>query len=312
MLSRPGSGPWWIDVESPTPQEMRMLSRVFHIHPLTVEDMFQGVECPQETREKVELFAAYYWIVVKTFDDELTPFNFYLLVFPEGILTIHFEPTLHPTNVLKRISQLVDYGFALTPSWICYALIDDITDSYTPVIRLIEGEVESIDDLVLVLKGKEQSDMLRRIGRARKQVMLMLRLLATKSDVVKTLIKRVGLEKVGADTALYFGDIQDHVLTMLQNLQFYDKTLARAHSNYLASISIEITQSNEAMNNVVAKLTIVATVMVPLNLITGLWGMNVKVPGQDIDSENWFYMIITAMACFVGTVLFLARRNGLL
>ncbi|KAJ3358396.1 CorA metal ion transporter [Allomyces javanicus] len=308
MLARPVT--WWIDVEAPTPEEMKLLSRVFHIHPLTVEDIFQGVEAPQETREKVELFSNYYFAVIKTFDHELVPFNFYLIVFPEGILTLHFPPAAHPSNVIKRISQLADYGFSLTPAWISYAIIDDITDSYGPVLRLIETEVDTIDDLVLVLRGREQTDMLQRIGRARKQVMLMLRLLSTKADAVKALMKRV---VAGDDTtALYMGDIQDHVLTMLQNLTYYDKTLARAHSNYLAQISIEITQSNERMNNVVAKLTIVASVMVPLNLITGLWGMNVKVPGQDIESESWFYLIVSGMAVFVTTLLVWIRRGGLL
>ncbi|KAI9219421.1 cora-like Mg2+ transporter protein-domain-containing protein [Blastocladiella britannica] len=310
MLSRQVT--WWLDIEAPTTAEMRLLARVFHIHPLTVEDIFQSVDCPQETREKVELFSSYYFVVVKTFDDDLIPYNLFIIVTSEGILTIHFPPTIHAANVLKRISQLVDFGFELTPSWVAYGLIDDVVDSYTPVIRLIEGEVDSIDDLVLLLRGKEQTDMLRRIGRARKQVMLMLRLLTTKADVVKTMIKRVGLEKVGPETALYLGDIQDHVLTMLQNLQFYDKTLARAHSNYLASISIEITQSNEAMNNVVAKLTILASVIVPLNLITGLFGMNVKVPWQDDDTEYWFWVIVAGMAAFVGATWMWIRRGGLL
>jgi magnesium transporter len=148
-------------------------------------------------------------------------------------------------HVLRRISQLVDHGFELSPSWICYAVIDNITDTYGPMIRRIESEVDSIDDLVLVLRGREQTDMLRRIGHVRKQVMQLLRLLSTKVDVVRALIKRVGHDRMGPETALFMGDIQDHVITMLQNLQFYDKTLARAHSNYLAQISIAITQSNE-------------------------------------------------------------------
>jgi magnesium transporter len=66
------------------------------------------------------------------------------------------------------------------------------------------------------------------------------------------------------------------------------------------------------MNHVVAKLTIVASVMVPLNLITGLWGMNVQVPGQEVESLTWFYGIVTGMAIFVSTLLFWIRRGGLL
>lgn len=58
------------------------------------------------------------------------------------------------------------------------------------MIQQTELEVDSIDDLVLVLNGSEQTDMLRRIGSCRKIVMQLLRLLGPKADVVRSLIKR--------------------------------------------------------------------------------------------------------------------------
>ena len=54
-----------------------------------------------------------------------------------------------------------DY-ISVTSDWISYALIDDITDAFGPLIQNIEYEVDSIDELVLILKEAEQSDMLRR------------------------------------------------------------------------------------------------------------------------------------------------------
>jgi magnesium transporter len=98
-------------------------------------------------------------------------------------------------------------------------LIDDITDAFGPLIQNIEYEVDSIDELVLILKEAEQSDMLRRwawasfygfppsprwpirpslcspprsrrIGTCRKKVMGLLRLMGNKADVVKGLSKR--------------------------------------------------------------------------------------------------------------------------
>jgi Mg2+ and Co2+ transporter CorA len=78
----------------------------------------------------------------------------------------------------------------VTSDWINYAIIDDISDSFGPLIKQIEVEVDSIDDLVLLLRESEQSDMLRRIGSCRKMVMHLLRLLTSKSDVIRGLIKR--------------------------------------------------------------------------------------------------------------------------
>ena len=104
-------------------------------------------------------------------------------------LQFHFRPTPHPLNVRRRIKQLKDY-ISVTSDWISYALIDDITDAFGPLIQSIEYEVDSIDELVLILKETEQSDMLRRIGTCRKKVMGLLRLMGNKADVVKGLAKR--------------------------------------------------------------------------------------------------------------------------
>ena len=69
---------------------------------------------------------------------------------------------------------------------------------------------------------------------------------------------------------------------MTQNLNHYEKILSRSHSNYLAQISIEMTDANNQINDVLSKLTALGTVLIPMNLVTGLWGMNVHVPGQDV------------------------------
>ncbi|KAF8213971.1 hypothetical protein K438DRAFT_1802658 [Mycena galopus ATCC 62051] len=295
------SNTWWLDVQSPTDDEMKMLSKVFSIHPLTTEDIQM-----EETREKIELFRNYYLVCFRSFDQDpyspthLEPLNMYIIVFREGTLSFHFRPTPHPQNVRRRITHLKDY-ISVTSDWISYALIDDITDAFGPLIQGIEYEVDSIDELVLILKEAEQSDMLRRIGTCRKKVMGLLRLMGNKADVVKGLAKRCNEHwRVAptSDIGLYLSDIQDHLITMTQNLNHYEKILSRSHSNYLAQISIEMTDANNQINDVLSKLTALGTVLIPMNLVTGLWGMNVHVPGQDVPGYAWFISIIAGLVAF--------------
>ncbi|KAJ3786299.1 hypothetical protein GGU10DRAFT_352354 [Lentinula aff. detonsa] len=298
----PESFTWWLDVLSPTDEEMKMLSKVFRIHPLTTEDIQM-----EETREKIELFRNYYLVCFRSFDQDsysptyLEPLNMYIIVFREGTLSFHFRPTPHPSSVRRRIKQLKDY-ISVTSDWISYALIDDITDAFGPLIQSIEYEVDSIDELVLILKDStEQSDMLRRIGTCRKKVMGLLRLMGNKADVVKGLAKRCNENWQVAPTSdigLYLSDIQDHLITMTQSLNHYEKILSRSHSNYLAQISIEMTEANNQINDVLSKLTALGTVLIPMNLVTGLWGMNVHVPGQDVSGYAWFVSIIACLAAF--------------
>jgi len=291
------AGCWWIDILSPSDSEVQDLGKIFGIHPLTVEDIQT-----EDTREKCELFKEYYFICFRSFDQDhysptyLQPVSIYVIVMKEGILSFHFRPTLHPSNVRRRIRQLKDY-INVTPDWINYAIIDDITDSFAPLIRTIEFEVDSIDELVLILKESEQSDMLRRIGHCRKKVLGLLRLLGNKADVIKGLIKRCNELRwdvvVSSEIVLYLGDIQDHIITMVQNLNHYEKILSRSHSNYLAQISIEMTQANNQINDILSRLTALGTILIPMNLVTGLWGMNVPVPGQESEGLMWFFFYIS-------------------
>ncbi|KAK5114182.1 hypothetical protein LTR62_002752 [Meristemomyces frigidus] len=322
---------FWLDVLSPSEEEMKVLARAFGIHQLTVEDIMM-----QEQREKVELFSKYYFVNYRSFEqdqeseDHLEPVNMYIVVFREGVITFHHSMTPHPANVRRRIRQLNDY---MSPSadWISYGIIDDVTDAYLPLVQSIEEEVDDIDDVILGMHEKEKSskktaekvtksaasqsekgntqadqeaenekvssdpggDMLRRVGECRKRVMSLYRLLGNKADVIKGFAKRCNEHWQVAprsEIGLYLGDIQDHIVTMTGNLSHYENLLSRAHSNYLAQISIRMNVRAEQTADVLGKLTVLGTIVLPMNIVTGLWGMNVWVPGQDAeDNLTWFW-----------------------
>ncbi|RAL02237.1 cora-domain-containing protein [Aspergillus ibericus CBS 121593] len=321
---------FWLDVLSPTDAEMRVLAKAFGIHALTTEDIMM-----QEAREKVELFRNYYFVNYRTFEQDpnsenyLEPVNMYVVVFREGVLSFHFSQTPHPANVRRRIRQLMDY-LILSSDWISYALIDDITDVFGPLIQAIEDEVDEIDEKIMQMHADERGmgpnkegdnesvttslapgEMLRRVGVCRKKVMGMYRLLSNKADVVKGFAKRCNEQWEVApksEIGLYLGDIQDHIMTMTSSLTYYETLLSRAHSNYLAQINILMNERQEQTADVLGKLTVLGTIVLPLNIICGMWGMNVKVPGQDIDSLSWFWSITAGLVLFAIASFYIAKR----
>lgn len=349
-------------------------------------------------------------------EGELSPLNMYMIVFRDAVITFHFSATPHPINVRRRARLLKDY-LTVSSDWICYALIDDITDSFAPMIESIEEEVNQIEDAILkmhsgdtdsedesdseeeesddeyqekrnkvrhnsdhifyrrkrskstvdgnfntprlgkpgrsgssvtsrkskksskssstkstsskILGWKRKGDMLRRIGECRKRVMSVLRLLGSKADVIKGFSKRFseqleattlwnsngayinrssnGLQPK-SDIGMYLGDIQDHIVTMVQSLNHYEKLLARFHSNYLAQINIDMTKVNNDTNDVLGKITILGTIVLPINVVTGLWGMNCIVPGQDYEGLAWFFSIVFCMFLFSVFAYYYAKR----
>lgn len=351
-----GDGTWWLDCTCPTDSEMRMLAKAFGIHPLTAEDIRM-----QETREKVELFRNYYFVCFHTFEqdneseDYLEPINVYIVVFRDGILSFHFSPVNHPANVRRRVRQLRDY-VDVSADWLCYALIDDITDGFAPVITGIEYEADMIEDSVFVVRETDFAMILKKIGQARRKVMTLMRLLSGKADVIKMFAKRCQDEASGiqlphqqppqapiqpqgpinpnlnfsnqaympianplnylqfhhvqqprADIALYLGDIQDHVVTMFQNLLAYEKIFSRSHGNYLAQLQVESFNSNNKLTQMFSKVTLIGTILIPLNVVTGLFGMNVHVPGEGGSTLSWFFGIVGVMIVLVTSFLYLAH-----
>ncbi|QFZ26253.1 putative manganese resistance protein [Clavispora lusitaniae] len=472
--------PFWLDIENPSEEEMKVISKTFGLHPLTTEDIFLG-----ETREKVELFRQYYFICFTSFDivyerrkqrakenekkhiklqeyswpeetsnnkgffkriskmlfsrrgstyssskrsvtsssitihknvrsGELCPLNMYMIIFKHGVLTFHFSPTPHPINVRRRARMLKDH-LTVSTDWICYALIDDITDSFAPMIDSIESEVYLIEDEIMrmhsgdsedsdeesdnemssslpptnqgyqrsigtdvfyrrerskstveavtpnsfrsrynkeprgefmsvnsrssartslsstststsskIVAWKRKGDMLRRIGECRKRVMSVMRLLGTKADVIRGFSKRFNeTESLASlndthvnntrlasrqEIVMYLGDIQDHVVTMVQSLNHYEKLLARSHSNYLAQLNIDMTKVNNDTNDVLGKITILGTIVLPINVVTGLWGMNCIVPGQDHEGLVWFWGIVIGITSFSVISYFYAKK----
>ena len=117
-------GVWWLDINSPTEEEVRTICKAFGVHPLTIEDI-----TTQEAREKIELFPSYYFASFRSFSSvqeedglDYEPFNIYVVVFREGTLSFSFEPNNHAFEVRRRITMLKDY-VALSSDWVCYALM---------------------------------------------------------------------------------------------------------------------------------------------------------------------------------------------
>lgn len=87
------------------------------------------------------------------------------------------------------------------------------------------------------------------------------------------------------------------------------RILARAHGNYLAQINLRMNERQEQTADVLGKLTVLGTIVLPMNIITGLWGMNVWVPGQRYEGDlSWFFAITGSLLLFGLACYWAAKR----
>ncbi|TKA81129.1 hypothetical protein B0A55_01646 [Friedmanniomyces simplex] len=297
----PEGGVWWLDMLNPSEEEVFAICGAFRVHPLTREDI-----TTQETREKVELFRSYYFVCFRSFyavdkasEDYLEPINVYAVV---------FEPARRERAQAHRSASRLRQPFA---DWICYALIDEIVDEFAPVLRELERETETIEDSVFTARLEDSRAILQQIADCRKKVMSLIRLLGGKADVIRGFAKKCNEAYSVAprgDVGMYLSDVQDHVVTMMSNLGHFEKMLGRSHSNHLSQISLAHIEQGSRANALLGKITVFATILVPLNLIAGLFGMNVPVPGKNSEGLGWWFGIVGVIVSFTLICGFMAKK----
>lgn len=305
-------GIWWLNILNPTDEEIDILSKVFSIHQLTIEDIKT-----REAIEKVETFKQYYFCSIRSFykDEDkdggsnLEPTNLYAIVFGGGILSFAFGQSEHAANVRKRVGRL-GTGAPLSGNWICYALIDDIVDSFGPVILHIEQETSTIEDSTFITPADDSGPLLRQIYRSRMKIMAALGLLRNKVSVIKSFARQCDEQNTTVshgEIHLYFGDIQDHVATMMSDLDHFENMLSRSHWNYLARLSTDGIKTRNRTVTVLSRMAVIGGIAMALNVVCGLFGMNVPVPGGDADGLYWWFGILSVIIIIIFVSLIVTR-----
>ncbi|KAJ3569771.1 hypothetical protein NP233_g4833 [Leucocoprinus birnbaumii] len=164
---------WFLDVASPTWEDLRAIGKLLHLHPLTLEDILQ-----QDPREKLDLFPklGYYFVSFRAIEtaegretsrwqlqkinEQLEPIpghqegvvsetNVYLVVFTEGICCFHFNDIAEHTDRIRNRISLLEEVANMTSDWIAHGILDSIVDSFFPYLDEIEKEVMAIEELIL-------------------------------------------------------------------------------------------------------------------------------------------------------------------
>ncbi|KAJ5179431.1 hypothetical protein N7492_002641 [Penicillium capsulatum] len=305
------SGLWWLHVASPSEEDIDELSRMLDIHPLTVEDIKM-----RELREKIELFGPYYFASLRTprqlentIDIRASSANLYSIFFRESIISFTYDNSQHPAHVWSRIRKHQSH-LAVTSDWICYALIDDVVDDFAPLIDRVQTGVEMMEEGVPITRPSDIGLALRNIYKYRKEVTRIRQLLHDKIDVVRYFARYCdSLGSTSAEVSLYLSDVQDHVLTMIANLTSAEQMLSRSQSKYLGQLSFDSTRMRNEIVGTLSRLTVIGAIIVMMQLITGLFGMNVGVPGLDVAGLYWWFGILGLIIGLISLFLVIAKST---
>jgi magnesium transporter len=257
--------PIWIELEKQDADADAVLAEL-HVHPLTVEDIWATRTFP-----KLDDFDHYVYAIVhgiasaKDGRVELVELD---LVLGDCCLVTH-DPTGYAAkdvaDELARSPRLLQKGVA----WVAHALLDRAVDKYLPVIDDLDAQIETLETDVLRHAGTPRgAAVLRRILRF-KRLLQEVRRMGIHQREILLRFGRGELDEVPAEAVPFFRDVYDHFLRINDLVDSFRDLVTSSLEAYLS------VQSNR-MNEIMKTLTLIATVMLPITFIAGVYGMNFK------------------------------------
>jgi magnesium transporter len=288
----------WVDLASPTAEEGRLLSEVFHFHPLSIEDALGAIHHP-----KIEPYDGYLYLILHGIDvrQEEHWFGTHDVDFFLGrnyLVTIH-DGRSRSIAKLKGLCDQHERILAEGPVALLHRIVDSMVDNYRPEIEALETHMNALEDEAIL--GRRDT-LVRDILGLKRDLAALRRIVIPQRDAVGRLARRE-FPIIGDEMAYRFRDVYDQFVRLADEATLFQDRVTGVLDAHLSSIS-------NRLNMVMKVLTVMSTIFLPLTVLTGMWGMNVGLPSLPGGAASQFWWIAGAMVAISGTMLALFRRNG--
>jgi magnesium transporter len=250
----------WVRCLTPTEPDLLWLQDTFGFHPLTIEDCRQ-----RNQRPKFEPYEGYAFIVLFTLSfaaDRLETTEIHCFLTPHCLITVedHDSPPL--AAVWQRMHQAPDL-MQRGADFVFYTVADAVVDTFFELVDSFEDSIDEIEERIFAPRPESVQPL---IFRRRNTLIAIRRALGPMRDVFNALLNRQ-LPLIHEAHLFYFRDLYDHTVRIYELLEMQRERLSNALEVHLSHIS-------NTLNQVMKRLTAIATIFMPLTFLSGLFGMN--------------------------------------
>lgn len=288
----------WLDFEGEDEPAVREALAPFGVHPLVVEDLVLQVNRP-----KFDDYGDYLYVVVHSARwepgvDRPSLREVDMVVGEHWLVTYHDGETRSvaaAAALLARRPTLLSKG----PAQLMHHLLDVLVDHYLPLMDRLAEEVDRLEEDVF---SDASTHMHARLLRIKRGIGGLRRIVGPQRDTLLALT-RDELRVIPAELRPYLRDVYDRLARVSDLLDSFRDESASVLELYLSAAS-------NRMNLVIKRLTVIATIGLPLTVVTSYYGMNFKLPEYEWTHSGWYalgLMVVTGLA----TWWFLRSRRWL-
>jgi magnesium transporter len=287
----------WVDFSKPTPDETQLLADVFHFHELSIEDAVSEIHHP-----KIEAYPDYLYLILHGIDFRAREHCFRTLDV-DFFLGSNYLVTVHP-GVSRSIERMADVCrrnervLAEGPAALMHRIVDVMVDNYRPEVDKLGERLDQIEKEVF---QRPNPSLARRIIDFKRDVSSLRRVVLPQRDAVGRLARRE-FPLISEQLSYRFRDVYDHLVRLAEESVFFQDRVSSLLDAHLSTVSNQL-------NSVMKVLTVIATIFMPLTVLTGLYGMNVPLPRLPGGPEAQFWWIALVMLGVAAVMLWFFRSR---
>lgn len=287
---------FWLDFHQPSGEDLALFNDVFRFHPLAVEDVIHFGQRP-----KIDSFEDFALIVAYGSNEDQDGLVEVHCFFSERFLVTVHRDSCPPFDELRRRAAR-ETAPPARGAKLLYHVLDALTDSFFPGLSRLDDSIDELEDAVL---AKPDDAQLQRLFGLKRRLVDWRKVITPQRDMLARLATGVvELPGMTDDMERYYRDVYDHLIRIADLVDSYRDLINGAMDVYLSTVS-------NRLNEVMKRLTIVATVFMPLTWIVGFFGMNFAWMVRAVNGWVPFLLLgVVAQVVALCVMLLVFRRRA--
>lgn len=284
----------WLDITEANEETTNFLGKKFKFHPLDLEDCLTENQRPKIDEYDNYLFIVLHFPIYNAKTRRITTEEVDIFIGQNFVVTLH-DDNLAPLDSIRKKCQTISGRrsyFGRGIGYFLYELTSELFDYCFPILDKLSRTSNKLEHNVFDEEG-EQEDVLRDIMLLKKNIITFRRILSPERPVISSL-EHKNKKFLPEDLEVYFDDVVDKIeklWTSLESLKEVSETLQNANESLIS----------HRTEDTIKVLTVFSVIMLPLTLISGIFGMNVVIPFSEDSNAIWWIsigMVVLAISMF--------------
>jgi len=289
---------YWLDLEDPSPDEQRVLEEVFRLHPLAIEDTLADVHHPKVDEYEDHLFVIVHGVRFDAPSDRLITRKLSIALGRNFLVTHHHGPLVSIDSAREQCGRNVNAALPRGVDFMLHLILDKLFEQYSPALEAIQDKIQLVEVEVF---EQPTPDTLGRIFSLKREVMDVRRICGPQREIAHRL-SRGEFALIGRKASVYFRDIYDDLYRLVDVSFFYQDMVQATLDAYLTAVS-------NRLNETMKRLTVIGAILMPLTLITGIYGMNFE-HMPELSLRYGYFAVLALMVGLSVALLWLFKRKG--